>query len=68
MFDRHPALDRKVIINLDSGNAVEGICTKVKPTYLLRAAILHAQGSEATPVDGEISIDHLSVDFIQLLD
>lgn len=67
MFETNPALDRKVIVNLDSGNAIEGICTKVKPTYLIRAAILHTVGSEPTPVDGEISIDPINVDFVQLL-
>jgi hypothetical protein len=68
VFDRHPALDTKVIVNLFSGNAVEGICVRVKPTYLVRAAVLHQPGAEATPVDGEISIDVANVDFIQILD
>lgn len=69
MFDRNPAIDRKVIVNLFSGNAIEGICTKVKPTYLLRAAILHEHGVEGPmPLDGEISVDQSNVDFVQLLD
>ena len=69
MFDQNPALDRKVIVNLFSGNAVEGVCTKVKPTYLIRAAILHELHAESpTPLDGEISIDPVNVDFVQLLD
>jgi hypothetical protein len=68
MFDGNPALDRKVIVNLISGNAIEGICTKVKPTYLIRAAVLHTVGADPAPVDGEISVDAINVDFIQLLD
>lgn len=69
MFDRHPALDRKTIINLFSGNAVEGICTAVKPTYILRAATLHSiDAGAATPIDGEISVEPANVDFIQILD
>ena len=67
MFDAHPALDRKCIVNLDSGHAIEGVCTKVKPTYLIRAAMLHVPGSEPQPMDGEVSIDYINVDFIQVL-
>lgn len=71
MFDRNPASDRKVIVNLYSGNAIEGICTAVKPTYILRAATLHTAGEpvgNAIPMDGEISIDPVNVDFVQILD
>jgi hypothetical protein len=69
MFERNPALERKVIVNMFSGNAIEGVCTKVKPTILIRAAVLHGLGDPApVPVDGEISIDPSNVDFIQLLD
>src|SRR5262245_17187069 len=68
MFDQNPALDRKVIVNLFSGNAIEGICTRVKPTYLIRAAILHEQNADPIPVDGEVSVDPVNVDFIQLLE
>jgi hypothetical protein len=68
MFNSHPAVDRKVIVNLFSGNAIEGICTKVKPTYLIRAGVLHTVGAEPTSLDGETSIDIANVDFIQLLD
>lgn len=69
MFDNNPALDRKVIANLFSGNAIEGVCTRVKPTYLIRAAILHElHANEPVSLDGEISIDPANIDFIQLLD
>jgi hypothetical protein len=68
VFDRHPAVDSKVIVNLFSGNAIEGICTRVKPTYLVRAPILHQPGVDATPMDGEVSIDLGNVDFVQILD
>jgi hypothetical protein len=69
VFNQHPAVDRKVVINLFSGNAVQGVCTRVKPTYLIRAAVLHEAGVDAaTPLDGEISVDPSNVDFIQLLD
>lgn len=68
MFNTHPAIDRKVIVNLFSGNAIEGICTKVKPTYLIRAGVLHTVGAEPVTLDGEVSVDLANVDFIQLLD
>jgi hypothetical protein len=69
LFDSNPAIGRKVIVNLFSGNAIEGVCTLVKPTYLLRAAILHElHANEPVPLDGEISVDPANVDFIQLLD
>jgi hypothetical protein len=68
MFDKHPAVDRKVIANLVSGSAIEGICTRVKPTYLIRAAVLHQIGEASVPLDGEVSIDRINIDFVQLLD
>jgi hypothetical protein len=69
VFDsKHPELNRKCVVNLISGNAVEGVCTKVRPTYLIRAAILHQLGEhDPVPLDGEVSIDRINIDFVQLL-
>ena len=68
MFERNPALDRKCIVNLFSGSAIEGICTNVKPTYIIRAGVLHSLAGDPMALDGEISIDPANVDFIQILD
>lgn len=69
MFRRHPAIGRKVIVNLFSGNAIEGVMThRVADQYIVRAAVLHQPGTDATPpADGEIVIDAANVDFIQMI-
>lgn len=69
MFRKHPAIGRKVLVNLFSGNAIEGVLThRVADQYILRAALIHEPGSDATPqADGEIVIDAANVDYIQML-
>ncbi|MFV8242170.1 hypothetical protein [Mycolicibacterium peregrinum] len=68
MFRRHPGLNRKVLVNLYSGNAIEGVLTKkTRDLYLVRAAVLHEPGSEPVPADGEIVIEPANVDYVQLL-
>jgi hypothetical protein len=68
LFNKHPGLNRKVMVNLYSGNAIEGVLTqKTRDLYLVRAAILHEPGSEPVPMDGEIAIEPVNVDFVQLL-
>jgi hypothetical protein len=69
LFRRHPAIGRRVLVNLFSGNAIEGVIThRVADQFIVRAAVLHIQGSDATPpADGEIVIDAANVDYIQML-
>jgi hypothetical protein len=62
------AVDRKVLVNLCTGNAIAGVCTYNGPDGLvLRGAIVHEPGSDPSPADGEVLIGAINVDFIQLL-
>lgn len=69
LFSRRPnALNRQVLVNLASGNAIAGVCTYNGPTSIvLRGATVHETDAEPAPADGEILIDRINVDFIQLL-
>lgn len=70
MFNKRPpnVVDRKVLVNLIGGNAIEGVCTYNGPTGLvLRGAIVHEPGADPSPADGEVLIGTINVDFIQLL-
>lgn len=61
-------LQRNVVVNLLSGNAISGVCSFECPVSLvLRGAMVHEQGVEPTPADGELLIYRSNVDFIQLL-
>lgn len=61
-------MNRQVLVNLVSGTAVSGVCTYIGRTALvLRGATVHETGADPTPADGEILIDPINVDFIQLL-
>jgi len=70
LFNRRPpaVLNRQVLVNLCSGNAIAGICTYSGPDALvLRGAVVHEPGAEPSPADGEVLIGTINVDFIQLL-
>lgn len=69
MFRKHPALGRRVLVNLFSGNAIDGVCTvRTRDHMILRGAIVHEPGTDATPqADGEVLIDLSNVDYIQML-
>lgn len=69
MFRRRTSVQqRSVLVNLLSGNAVAGLCTYDGPRGLvLRGATVHESDSEPAPADGEIVIDRINVDFIQIL-
>jgi hypothetical protein len=69
LFSRRPnALNRQVLVNLVSGNAIAGVCTYNGRTALVvRGATIHEAGAEPATADGEIMIDRINVDFIQLL-
>ena len=65
---RSTIANRKVLVNLLSGNAIGGVCVHDgREALTLRGATVHEPGSEPAPADGEILIDRINVDFIQLL-
>lgn len=58
---------RRVVVNLKSGQAIDGHLIARRGTLLfLRAATLHEPGAAPVPLDGEILIDRSEVDFIQV--
>ena len=69
MFSRRPnPIERQVLVNLVSGTAVSGVCTYNGRTALvLRGATVHEADAEPAAADGEILIDRINIDFIQLL-
>ena len=69
MFNRRRTLaDRQVLVNLCSGNAIGGVCVHdSEDALVLRGATIHEPDSEPAPADGEILIDRINVDFIQVL-
>jgi hypothetical protein len=69
MRRRYSAVGRRVLVNLFSGNAIEGVCTFDGREHLIvRAAVVHEPGTDATPpADGEVRIDSANVDYVQML-
>lgn len=68
MFNRRPSLlNRTVLVNLQSGNAVGGVVTcDGRDRLVLRGATVHEPGSDPVPADGEVHIERTHVDFIQV--
>lgn len=59
---------RRVIVNLLSDKAIEGVIVRKAGTLLfLKDCVLHEPGEQPTPLDGEVIIDRPTVDFIQAL-
>jgi hypothetical protein len=59
---------RRVVVNLLSGRAVEGVLVRqTGPLLHVKDARLHEPGSSPSPVDGEVVIERSQVDFIQAL-
>lgn len=68
MFKKHPAISRKVMIQLRSGTAIEGLVTqKIGDSFVLKGATVHEQGVPAQPADGEIVVEAAHIDYTQLL-
>ncbi len=59
---------RRVVVNLRSGRAVEGVITAQDgPLLCVKDARLHEPGAEPSRVDGEVVVERSQVDFIQAL-
>lgn len=65
---RTTALRRRVVVNLRSGRAVEGILfERAGPLLVLKSARLHDAGSAPIDVDGDVVLERSVVDFVQVL-
>lgn len=68
MFNRRKLVNRNLLVNLRSGNAIAGVCVhESHDALVLRGATVHTADSDPAPADGEVLIDRPAVDFIQLL-
>lgn len=68
MSYRRLVLHRRVMINLTTGKAIEGVLVKqAGPLLLLKDARLHEGGGEPVPLDGEAVVERDRVDFMQAL-
>jgi hypothetical protein len=66
---RRVALLHRVMVNLTTGKAVEGVLVDERgPLLMLKDARLHEQGAAAPVVmDGTVVIERDRVDFVQVL-
>ena len=61
-------LNRQVLVNLNSGNALAGVITfESRTAIVLRGVTVHTTDSDPAPADGEVLVDRAHVDFIQML-
>lgn len=61
------AISRRVMVNLTTGAAVDGILWDEKgPLIVLRDANLHNEGGSA-PLDGDVIIERERIDFVQVV-
>ncbi len=57
-----------MLVNLLSGTAIDGVCVHdVTEALTLRGATVYIPDSEPAPAEGEVLIDRINVDFIQVL-
>ncbi len=61
------AISRKVMVNLRSGSAIEGVLwDEQRPLIVLRSAVLHTNGQHA-PLDGEVVVHQDEIAFVQVV-
>lgn len=61
-------IHRRVVVNLLSGRAIEGVLVRqTGPLLHIKDARVHEPGADPSPVDGEVVIERSQVDFIQAL-
>lgn len=59
---------RRVVVNLRSGQAIEGLLVKQSgPLLFIAEARLHEGVSDPVPIDGQAVIERPNIDFIQIL-
>ena len=59
---------RRVVVNLQSGQAIEGLLVRQSgPLLFIAEARLHEGGDNPVPVDGQAVIERQTIDFIQML-
>lgn len=68
MFKRkHPATGHRSIVNLKSGEAVDGVITQVTDDcYVIMGASLLTPGQNPSTMDGTVLVERENVSFIQL--
>lgn len=60
-------LSRRVVVNLVSGKAIEGVLVRQDgPLLFIKDATMH-EGEVAARIDGEAVVERSAVDFIQAL-
>ena len=61
------AMSRRVMVNLTSGSAIDGILWDERaPLLVLRDANLHGEGGSA-PLDGDVIIERDRIAFVQVV-
>lgn len=59
---------RRVVVNLRSGQAIQGLLVRQSgPLLFLAEAQLHEGQNEPVPLDGQAVVERQTVDFIQML-
>jgi hypothetical protein len=59
---------RRVVVNLRSGQAIQGLLVRQSgPLLFIAQAALHEGHNEPVPLDGEAVIERHTIDFIQML-
>lgn len=59
---------RRVVVNLRSGQAIEGLLVRQSgPLLFIAEARLHEGGGNPAPIDGQAVIERQTIDFIQIL-
>jgi len=67
IFDRYPCL-RQVVVNTRTDHSFRGVLWRRRRGYLvLRNAEMLRRGEGPLPLDGEVMIESLNVDFIQVI-
>lgn len=63
---QHPAILRRVLVSLVSGNAVEGLLVEqIGDEYVLKDCTVHVPGEQPAGAVGEICVNRWNVDYIQ---
>jgi hypothetical protein len=68
LFSRnHPALSRRVLVSLLSGNAIQGVMSEqLGDHYVLKGCVVLEPGRDPVEAVGEMVIDRSNVDYMQI--